>query len=104
MPIGKATGISCANIAFIKYWGNRDDALRLPLTGSLSMNLAGLRTRTTVAFDPALGDDEVVIGGKAQAGEARGPRGERPPARQAGDGDSRRGDAPENPRAVRGDG
>ena len=71
MPIGKATGISCANIAFIKYWGNRDDALRLPLTGSLSMNLAGLRTRTTVTFDPALGDDAVVIGGKAQTGEAR---------------------------------
>ena len=71
MPIGKATGISCANIAFIKYWGNRDDALRLPLTGSLSMNLAGLRTRTAVTFDPALGDDEVVIGGKAQTGEAR---------------------------------
>ncbi len=30
------------NLAFIKYWGNRDDALRLPANGSLSMNLDGL--------------------------------------------------------------
>lgn len=71
MQTGKATAFASPNIAFIKYWGNRDDALRLPLTGSLSMNLAGLRTRTAVTFDPALGDDEVVIGGKAQTGEAR---------------------------------
>ena len=38
------------NIAFIKYWGNRDDALRLPMNGSISMNFAGLITRTTVSF------------------------------------------------------
>src|SRR3990172_8841627 len=70
MQTGKATAFASPNIAFIKYWGNRDHALRLPLTGSISMNLAGLRTRTAVTFDPALGDDEVVIGGKAQTGEA----------------------------------
>ena len=33
------------NIAFIKYWGNRDNDLRLPCNGSLSMNLSGLETR-----------------------------------------------------------
>jgi mevalonate pyrophosphate decarboxylase len=26
-----ATAQACANIAFIKYWGNRDNALRIPL-------------------------------------------------------------------------
>lgn len=38
------------NIAFLKYWGNRDGTLRLPVNGSISMNLAGLYTRTTVSF------------------------------------------------------
>ena len=36
------------NSAFIKYWGSRDDALRLPTNGSISMNLNGLFMRTTV--------------------------------------------------------
>jgi diphosphomevalonate decarboxylase len=52
------------NIAFIKYWGNRDNALRLPANGSISMNLAGLETRTSVQFDSSLMADEVRINGK----------------------------------------
>ncbi len=67
----QATAIACANIALIKYWGNRDPGLRLPSNPSLSMNLAGLETRTTVVFDAGLRDDEVVIGGVAQTGAAR---------------------------------
>jgi diphosphomevalonate decarboxylase len=61
MPTKTATAIANANIAFIKYWGNRDDALRLPSNGSISMNLAGLETRTHVTFDPALATDELTI-------------------------------------------
>jgi len=38
-----ATARSCSNIALIKYWGNRDDALRIPANGSISMNCAFLR-------------------------------------------------------------
>jgi diphosphomevalonate decarboxylase len=34
-----ATAAAHPNIAFIKYWGNHDARLRLPLTGSLSMAL-----------------------------------------------------------------
>ncbi len=45
-----ATAIAGPNIAFIKYWGNRDEVLRLPANGSISMNLAGLETRTRVEF------------------------------------------------------
>jgi diphosphomevalonate decarboxylase len=61
MSISKATAISCANIAFIKYWGRRDHALRLPLNSSISMNLDNATTITTVAFDPALDTDQVII-------------------------------------------
>jgi diphosphomevalonate decarboxylase len=67
--IGKATAVSCANIAFIKYWGNRDAALRLPANGSISMNLAGIETTTTVIFDEGLRQDELTINGASQ-GEA----------------------------------
>jgi diphosphomevalonate decarboxylase len=59
------------NIAFIKYWGNRDDELRLPSNGSISMNLDGLETRTTVIFKEGLHSDEVKISGKIAGGKAQ---------------------------------
>ncbi|MEN8173648.1 MAG: diphosphomevalonate decarboxylase [Chloroflexota bacterium] len=60
----KATAIAHPNIAFIKYWGNRDQDLRIPATDSLSMNLDGLTTRTEVRFDPALAADTLLINGQ----------------------------------------
>jgi diphosphomevalonate decarboxylase len=65
-----ATAQSCANIAFVKYWGRRDDALRLPLNASISMNLDAATTITTVAFDPALAADEVTVAGADDGGKA----------------------------------
>lgn len=62
MQTRKATSCANANIAFIKYWGNRDDALRLPLNNSISMNLDHATTTTTVAFDAALNEDAISIG------------------------------------------
>jgi len=56
------------NIAFIKYWGNRDNVLRLPMNGSISMNLDGLSTRTTVSFQPSLPFDELIINGHEVTG------------------------------------
>ena len=40
------------NIAFIKYWGKRDDALVLPCNSSLSMTFShdAFRTVTSVLF------------------------------------------------------
>jgi diphosphomevalonate decarboxylase len=58
------------NIALIKYWGNLDNALRLPANGSISMNLAGLYTRTAVSFQPSLPYDELVINGREVTGAA----------------------------------
>lgn len=57
------------NIALIKYWGNRDDALRLPMNGSISMNLAGLHARTEVSFQPSLPFDELIINGREVTGK-----------------------------------
>jgi diphosphomevalonate decarboxylase len=57
----KATAIAHANIAFVKYWGNADPTLRLASTPSISMNLAGLNTVTTVAFETGLEADQVVL-------------------------------------------
>src|SRR5438105_12533543 len=71
MPTRVATAVSCANIAFVKYWGNRDEKLRLPANPSLSMNLAGLETETTVEFNEGWEQDEVIIGGEPQSGPAR---------------------------------
>src|SRR5512143_1177641 len=56
------------NIAFIKYCGNRDNTLRLPVNGSISMNLAGLITRTTVSFQHSLAMDELIINGHEVTG------------------------------------
>jgi diphosphomevalonate decarboxylase len=58
------TGVACANIALIKYWGNRDQVLRIPSTGSISMNLDGLFSRTRVGFEPAAVADELVLNGE----------------------------------------
>src|SRR5574341_1524250 len=66
--MASATAQGHPNIAFIKYWGNRDDALRLPANGSISINLAGLLTRTTVSFQPSLPFDELVINGHEVTG------------------------------------
>ncbi|HEX6035675.1 MAG TPA: diphosphomevalonate decarboxylase, partial [Anaerolineales bacterium] len=63
-----ATAQAFANIAFIKYWGNRDNTLRLPSNGSISMNLDGLYTRTTVSFQPSLPFDELIINGHEVTG------------------------------------
>ena len=57
-----------SNIAFIKYWGNRDHKLRLPANSSLSMNLADLHTTTTVEWSRALSADSLTING-APAGD-----------------------------------
>jgi diphosphomevalonate decarboxylase len=66
-----ATAQALANIAFIKYWGNRDNELRIPMNGSISMNLDGLFTRTTVSFQPSLPFDQLIINGHEVMGAGR---------------------------------
>ena len=66
------TALAFSNIAFIKYWGNRDEALRLPVNGSISMNLAGVETRTSVTFSDLHQDDSLNINGQPITGVALG--------------------------------
>jgi len=70
MTAHSATARAFANIAFIKYWGNRQASLRLPANGSISMNLAGLYAHTTVRFDEGLCADALTLNGVEQGGAA----------------------------------
>ena len=57
----KATAVAPSNIAFIKYWGKKDEDLKIPMNGSISMNLSNLLTTTTVEFNKSFKTDEMVI-------------------------------------------
>jgi diphosphomevalonate decarboxylase len=66
----KATAQAHANIALVKYWGKRDDALLLPQAASLSVALDKLLTTTTVE-----------LGAKEDSFELDGRREDPKPAR-----------------------
>lgn len=57
----KATALAPANVAFIKYWGKKDESLRIPENDSVSMCLDQDFTVTTVEFRTNLKEDKVII-------------------------------------------
>ena len=61
MNTQSATALAHPNIAFIKYWGNCDPDARIPANGSISMNLDGLTTRTTIIFDDSFLADQLIL-------------------------------------------
>jgi diphosphomevalonate decarboxylase len=65
----KATAVAPSNIAFIKYWGRKDEVLRLPENGSISINLSNLQTTTTVEFNPDFKKDLVIINNEKEVHE-----------------------------------
>lgn len=65
----KATAVAPSNIAFIKYWGKKDEVLRLPENGSISMCLSNLLTTTTVEFSSGYKDDTIIINGVQEENE-----------------------------------
>jgi diphosphomevalonate decarboxylase len=65
----KKTYKASSDVALIKYWGKKDEKLRLPENGSVSMILNGLDTVTTVEFSDAFQEDSVVIQGESEVGE-----------------------------------
>jgi diphosphomevalonate decarboxylase len=66
----KSTAIAPSNIAFTKYWGRKDETLRLPMNGSISMSLSNLLTTTTVEFDEKLAADDITINDEKREKEA----------------------------------
>jgi len=66
--VQQATARAHPNIAFIKYWGNRDAQLRLPANSSLSMNLDDLHAETTVTWSNRQPADTFVLNGSEQSG------------------------------------
>lgn len=66
----KSTAIATSNIAFTKYWGRKDETLRLPMNGSIAMSLSNLLTTTTVDFDGNLKQDDITINNEKREKEA----------------------------------
>lgn len=66
----KATAIAPSNIAFIKYWGKKDEELKIPENGSISMNLSNLLTTTTVEFNSEYRQDLVIINDQSDLKES----------------------------------
>ncbi|MFZ5915684.1 MAG: diphosphomevalonate decarboxylase [Chloroflexota bacterium] len=61
----QVTAAAHPNLAFVKYWGNTDAALNIPANGSISVNLDGATTTTTVVFSASRQSDAVAIDGRA---------------------------------------
>ncbi|MEN7343905.1 MAG: diphosphomevalonate decarboxylase [Pseudomonadota bacterium] len=63
------TAIAHPNIALVKYWGKDDLTRNLPATGSVSITLDTLMTRTTVAIAPD-GKDRFELEGREETAMA----------------------------------
>jgi diphosphomevalonate decarboxylase len=59
----EAVAIAHPNVALSKYWGKRPGEGNVPAVPSLSVTLAGLTTRTRLAWDSSLGDHRFVLDG-----------------------------------------
>lgn len=66
----KITARAHPNLALVKYWGNVDDGLNIPANSSISINLDGATTTTSVVFSAGQERDGVTIDGQAAAPEA----------------------------------
>ncbi|VVB56505.1 Diphosphomevalonate decarboxylase [uncultured archaeon] len=60
------SSVAPPNIALIKYWGKRDDLLKLPLNDSVSITLdeKTLASTTTLVLGAKLGKDRFILNGK----------------------------------------
>jgi len=66
----KVTAKAHPNLALVKYWGKLDDELNIPASSSISVNLSGATTTTTVVFVTGAEADSVMIDGQAASPKA----------------------------------
>lgn len=55
------TAAAHPNLALVKYWGHQGCGLNIPTNNSISINLDGAKTVTTVTFEPSLMQDQVTV-------------------------------------------
>ncbi len=60
--MSKVTVQSPANIAFIKYWGVKENTQYIPYNDSISMTLSGCQSTTTILADKNIREDIIEIG------------------------------------------
>lgn len=65
--IRRATAWASPNIALVKYWGKKPGPGNKPAVSSLSMTLADIGTRTSVAFHDSLVVDTLLLNGESDA-------------------------------------
>ncbi|MDO4680134.1 MAG: diphosphomevalonate decarboxylase [Aerococcus sp.] len=53
------------NIALIKYWGKRDEALILPMNSNLSLTLNEFYTDTAITFHDHWKEDQLILNGQS---------------------------------------
>lgn len=58
------------NIAFIKYWGKKNEEFILPQNNSLSLTLDAFYTETKVTFDENLDEDILILDGEEEGPKA----------------------------------
>src|SRR5690554_2217335 len=59
------------NFALIKYWGKKDEALRLPYQASLSFTVDKLYTETSAKVNDSLTSDIVAINGENNCAKSK---------------------------------
>ena len=57
------------NIALIKYWGKKDEALIIPMNNSISVTLEKFYTETKVTFNDQLTQDQFWLNGEKVSGK-----------------------------------
>lgn len=67
----KKSAVAPSNLAFIKYWGRKDESLALPANASLSVTLSGMTTTTTVEVDATLSEDSISINDTVLGGDVK---------------------------------
>jgi diphosphomevalonate decarboxylase len=67
-PGRSSTACAPANIALVKYWGKRDEALNLPVTGSLSISLGPLGSQVALSRTDGRAD-AIWLNGKMLAAD-----------------------------------